>query len=134
MYRGSSIVPKLRASSTFTSDFLGGALRRGYSKTHFSKVQRVNKPDVKVGLAVAERSVRIEAVEVTRRGVHGSENVGISSKTAGENPARRKSKVSWATQIDPGLVGPKAWQKGVADGQLVNIPARRCDYPDDDAD
>jgi len=35
------------------------------------------------------------------------ENVGMSSKKAGENPAHRKLKVSWATQIDPGLVGPK---------------------------
>ena len=78
---------------------------------------------------VAERSVRTEAIGATRRGVYGSENVGISSKTAGENPAHRKPKVSWATQIDPGLVGPKARPKGVADGQQVNIPARRCDYP-----
>jgi len=39
--------------------------------------------------------------------VHRSENVGMSSKKAGENPAHRKPKVSWATQIDPGLVGPK---------------------------
>ena len=45
-----------------------------------------------------------------------SENVGMSSKKAGENPAHRKSKVSWATTIDPGLVGPKARPKGVVDG------------------
>ncbi len=38
----------------------------------------------------------------------GSENVGISSTKAGDNPAHRKSKGSWATQIVPGLVGPKA--------------------------
>ena len=41
-------------------------------------------------------------------GAMRSENVGMSSKKAGENPAHRKSKGSWATQIDPGLVGPKA--------------------------
>ena len=52
-----------------------------------------------------------------------SENVGISSKKTGENPVRRKPEVSWATQIDPGLVGPKARLKSVADGQQVNIPA-----------
>ncbi len=46
-----------------------------------------------------------EAEGVTHRGAHGSENVGMSSKKAGENPAHRKTKVSWATQIDPGLVG-----------------------------
>jgi len=35
-----------------------------------------------------------------------SENVGISNLYAGENPARRKSKVSWAMLISPGLAGP----------------------------
>ena len=50
-------------------------------------------------------------------GGYGRENVGISSKKAGENPAHRKPKVSWATRIDPGLVGPKARPKGVADGR-----------------
>ena len=48
--------------------------------------------------------------------MHGSENVGMSSKKAGANPAHRKSQVSWATRIDPGLVGPKARPKGVVDG------------------
>ena len=41
-------------------------------------------------------------------GEYGRENVGMSSKKAGENPVHRKSKVSWATKIDPGLAGPKA--------------------------
>ena len=36
-----------------------------------------------------------------------SENVGISNFKKGENPFRRKSKVSWAMVIIPGLVGPK---------------------------
>ena len=49
-------------------------------------------------------------------GEQRSKNVGMSSKKAGENPAHRKPKVSWATQIDPGLVGPKARPKGVVDG------------------
>ena len=52
-----------------------------------------------------------------------SENVGISSINEGENPSHRKSKVSWATQVGPGLVGPKARRKRVVDGQQVNIPA-----------
>ena len=47
----------------------------------------------------------VEAKGVTHRGAHGRENVGISSKKTGENPVHRKTKVSWATQIDPGLVG-----------------------------
>ncbi len=47
----------------------------------------------------------------------------MSNTNSGENPEHRKPKVSWATQIDPGLVGPKARLKSVVDGQLVNIPA-----------
>ena len=47
----------------------------------------------------------------------------MSNHNAGEIPAHRKSKVSWATLIVPGLVGPKARLKGVVDGQQVNIPA-----------
>ena len=56
-------------------------------------------------------------------GASGSENVGMSSKNAGENPAHRKPKVSWAMKISSGLVGPKARLKSVVDGQQVNIPA-----------
>ncbi len=51
-----------------------------------------------------------------------SENVGISNFKTGENPVRRKSKVSWAMVIIPGLVGPKPRQFSVGDGQQVNIP------------
>ena len=40
-------------------------------------------------------------------GALSSENAGMSNFKAGENPAHRKSKVSWATVIVPGLVGPK---------------------------
>ena len=72
---------------------------------------------------VEERSVCAEVVTVRCGGAYRSENVGISSIKAGENPAHRKRKVSWATQIDPGLGGPKARPKGVVDGQQVNIPA-----------
>jgi hypothetical protein len=55
--------------------------------------------------------------------VHKSENVGMSSKKLGGNPSRRKSKVSWAMTVNPGLVGPKARLRSVVDGQQVNIPA-----------
>ena len=48
-----------------------------------------------------------EVRPVRAGGEQGREDVGISSKKAGENPAHRKPKVSWATQIVPGLVGPK---------------------------
>ena len=63
-----------------------------------------------------------EAEGVSHRGAHGSKNVGMSNRKAGENPAHRKSKVSWAMAITPGLVGPKARPKGVVDGHKVNIP------------
>ena len=65
----------------------------------------------------------VEAGLARASGEHRSENAGMSSKKKGENPFHRKPKVSWSTQIGPGLVGPKARPKGVADGQLVNIPA-----------
>ena len=57
-----------------------------------------------------------------------SENAGMSNLKAGENPAHRKSKVSWAMIIIPGLVGPKPRRISVGDGQRVNIPvpARVC--------
>ena len=55
-------------------------------------------------------------------GAVSSENAGMSNHKAGENPARRKSKVSWATIIVPGLVGPKPRRSSVGDGQQVNIP------------
>ena len=73
--------------------------------------------------AVRERSLCAEAEGVSHRGAERSENVGISSKKKGENPFHRKPKVSRATRIVPGLVGPKTRPKGVADGQQVNIPA-----------
>ena len=53
----------------------------------------------------------------------------MSNHKAGENPARRISKVSHATSIGVGLVGPKARLKSVADGQQVNIPAPRTYRP-----
>ena len=55
--------------------------------------------------AVGEHSYCAEAGGVTPGGAMRRENVGMSSKKTGENPVRRKPKVSWATQIVPGLVG-----------------------------
>jgi len=71
---------------------------------------------------VRKRSIRAEAASVRSRGVYGSENAGTSNRNAGETPAHRKSKVSWAMAIIPGLAGPKARPKGVVDGHMVNIP------------
>jgi hypothetical protein len=66
---------------------------------------------------VGEHSINAEAHAVRRGGVYRRENVGISNKNVGENPTHRKPKVSWATQIVPGLVDPKVRPKGVTDGR-----------------
>ena len=42
---------------------------------------------------------------MTLAGVYGKANVGISNDKGGEMPPRRKTKVSRATLIAPGLVG-----------------------------
>ncbi len=55
-------------------------------------------------------------------GATGSKNVGTSNHNAGEIPARRKTKVSLATMISQGLVGPKEMTKVASDGFRVNIP------------
>jgi hypothetical protein len=49
----------------------------------------------------------------------------MSNRNSGENPERRKPKVSLAMTIIQGLGGPKEKPKGVPDGQPVNIPALR---------
>ena len=38
-------------------------------------------------------------------GVYGSENAGVSNEKTGENPVRRKPKVSRGRFVRPGLVG-----------------------------
>jgi hypothetical protein len=48
----------------------------------------------------------------------------MSNVNTGEKPVHRNPKVSQATLIDLGLVGPKARLKSVVDGQLVNIPVQ----------
>ena len=56
--------------------------------------------------AVGERSCRRRRRTVRSVGVAASEYAGMSNDKAGENPARRKPKVSWGREIRPGLVGP----------------------------
>jgi len=46
----------------------------------------------------------------------------MSNQNLDEKSRHRKPKVSWATLIVPGLVGPKPRPKGVGDGQQVDIP------------
>ena len=59
---------------------------------------------------------------MTHAGVMRSENVGTSNRNAGEIPARRKNKVSFAMEIIEGLVGPKGMANAAPDGYMVNIP------------
>ena len=79
--------------------------------------------------AVEERSIPQRSRTVRSCGANRSETVGMSNHKAGENPARRIPKVSHATSIGVGLVGPKVRPKGVTDGQQANIPAPRMDRP-----
>ena len=71
---------------------------------------------------VRERSDRTEAKGATHGGAFRSENAGTSNRNAGEIPARRKIKVSFAMVISEGLVGPKPMAKAGGDGHRVNIP------------
>ena len=59
---------------------------------------------------------------MTHAGACGSENVGTSNRNAGEIPARRKTKVSFAMEISEGLAGPKPMAKAEGDGHRANIP------------
>ena len=59
---------------------------------------------------------------MSHAGAFRSKNVGTSNHNAGENPARRNTKVSLAMKISQGLVGPKGMVKTVPDGHMVNIP------------
>jgi len=71
---------------------------------------------------VGERSYCDEAKEVTHGGAMRSENVGTSNRNASEILARRKIKVSFAMEINEGLVGPKPMANAGGDGSRVNIP------------
>ncbi len=59
---------------------------------------------------------------MTHAGAFGSTNVGTSNRNEGENPSRRKNKVSFAMAISEGLVGPKGMANAEPDGHKVNIP------------
>ncbi len=72
--------------------------------------------------AVGECSHRSEGKEVTHTGALRSKNVGTSNHNEGENPSRRKTKVSCSMSIRAGLVGPKEMARAASDGHRVNIP------------
>ena len=58
------------------------------------------------GYVVGERSNQRRSGTVTSRGAVVSDYAGMSNDKTGENPVRRKPKVSWGREIRPGLVGP----------------------------
>ena len=58
------------------------------------------------GVPVGEHSSGAEWGGATPPGASGKANVGISNDKGGENPPRRKTKVSRAMPVIPGLVGP----------------------------
>jgi len=74
---------------------------------------------------VGKRSLLQRRSTVKLAGAQRSANAGMSNRITGENPVRRKTKVSSAMTISWGLVGPKSNPRGVDDGKLVNIPALR---------
>ena len=55
---------------------------------------------------VGERSSQRRSGTETSRGAAVSDYAGMSNDKTGENPVRRKPKVSWGREIRPGLVGP----------------------------
>jgi len=61
---------------------------------------------IRMHCLVGKRSIRTEAKGVSHGGVYGSENAGTSNRNVSEILTHRKSKVSWAMAIIPGLAGP----------------------------
>ena len=54
---------------------------------------------------VGERSILRRSQTGKFGGLDGSENAGVSNEKTGENPVRRKPKVSRGRFVRPGLVG-----------------------------
>ena len=78
--------------------------------------EAADSADLRVDGVVGERCCQRRRRTVRSAGAAASENAGISNEKAGENPARRKPKVSWGRLIHPGLVDPKSRPKGVDNG------------------
>lgn len=54
---------------------------------------------------VGERCICVEGIPVRSAGANTSEHAGMSSDNWGENPQRRKPKVSYAMLVIVGLAG-----------------------------
>ena len=61
---------------------------------HGTEAADRDRPSGRV-VVVGERCCRRRSGTVRSRGAAASENAGMSNDKAGENPARRKPKVSW---------------------------------------
>jgi hypothetical protein len=72
---------------------------------------------------VGERPHSGEGIGVTRPGVVGRANAGMSSVKIDEKSVHRKPEVSYGRLVRVGLVGPKPRAEAVGDGELVSIPA-----------
>ena len=93
------------AASSRRLNLMFSALHFHVSRFHVSLDRSVKREDVKRDKsgesqvppsgAVDERSIPHRRHTVRSAGAYGSENAGMSNDNAGENPARRKPKVSW---------------------------------------
>ena len=61
---------------------------------------------IRPGQVVGERCCQRRSRTETSGGASASDYAGMSNDKTGENPVRRKPKVSWGRYIRPGLVGP----------------------------
>ena len=124
------MIPKLRTfrvslsfdTPAFSCELSGFSLKilKLEAESHNLKARRVVSGSEIRGV-VGERSICDEGEGVTHTGAYGSENVGTSNRNAGEIPARRKTKDSFAMVISEGLVGSKEMAKAGSDGHTVNI-------------
>ena len=77
-------------------------LRRKYNG---AKIDTEVVDSMLVHRVVEERSICAEGISARSAGAYRSEHAGMSSDKSGENPLRRKSKVSYAMLVIVGLVG-----------------------------
>ena len=100
-------------------------LRADILRRKYNGAQTYNRSSEFYGLfrrVVEEHSCQRRSPSGSEGGAAGRENVGMSNDKPDEKSGHRKPKVSHATIIGVGLVGPKMRPKGVVDGQQVNIP------------
>ncbi len=94
MYRGSSTIPKLRIHADFIEDFV--AAFRGAEGDAKCLKAKTRVHGVLDEVCVSGRgALAVQRSRTVRSGgAQSRENAGISSEKTGENPVRRKPKVS----------------------------------------